>query len=151
MTKCFKRRSKLRRCRSLTFGTAQGRGDSFVHDEQRSVEPRALQGHLYLLNAWVQSSLPGLLSGEDGIALAVDLSGRWTRSCCSGCKVWGRVDRLKVRWGMLMSYSHRGVGQKRNHYSHREDLEVRVYLYSCAEVLTQHREIGQELSEQRNT
>lgn len=65
---------------SLTSGTAQRRGHPSVHDEQCTVQPRALHGHLDLLDAGVQRSLPGLLSGEDGVALAAHLRGRWTRS-----------------------------------------------------------------------
>lgn len=73
----------------LTSGAAQWSGHPFVHDKQRAVQPRALHGHLYLLDAGVQSSLPGLLSGEDGIALAVGLCGWWTDSRYSRGKAWG--------------------------------------------------------------
>lgn len=58
---------------SLTSGTAQWRGHPFVHEELRAVQAGALQGHLYLLDAGVQGSLPLLLSGEDGVTLAADL------------------------------------------------------------------------------
>lgn len=74
---------------SLTSGTAQWCGHSSVHDEHCTVQPRAVHGHLDLLNARVQSSLPGLLSGEDGVALAADLSGRWTHYRGGRCKVCG--------------------------------------------------------------
>lgn len=74
---------------SLTSGTAQWSGHSSVHDKQCTIQPRALHGHLDLLDAGVQSSLPGLLSGEDGIALAADLGGRCTHSCCRRCKACG--------------------------------------------------------------
>lgn len=67
---------------SLTSGTAKWSGHSPVHDKQSTIQPRALHGHLYLLNARIQGSLPGLLPGEDGVALAADLSGRWTHSRC---------------------------------------------------------------------
>lgn len=76
-------------CLSLTSGTAQWCGHSSVHDEKCAIQPRALQGHLYLLDARVQSSLPGLLPGEDGMALAAELCGWWTHSSCGGCKAWG--------------------------------------------------------------
>lgn len=79
---------EITRCHSLTFGTAQRGGHPFVHDEQRAIQPRALHGHLDLFDAWVQGSLPGLFSGEDSVALAVDLCRGWTDSSCSSCKSW---------------------------------------------------------------
>lgn len=63
----------------LTSGTAQRSGHPFVHDEQGPVQARAPHGHLDLLDAGVQSPLPGLLSGEDGTALAAAPGGRCTR------------------------------------------------------------------------
>lgn len=72
----------------LTSGTAQWSGHPFVHDEQCAVQPRALHGHLYLLDARVQGPLPILLSGEDGVALATDLSRRWTHGRCGRGKAW---------------------------------------------------------------
>lgn len=72
----------------LTSGTAQRSGHPFVHDEQCAVQPRALHGHLYLLDARVQGPLPVLLSGEDGVALAADLSRRWTHGRCGRGEAW---------------------------------------------------------------
>lgn len=102
---------------SLTSGTAQRSGHSSVHDEQCALQPRAMHGHLYLLDARVQSSLPGLLPGEDGAALAADLSGRRANSHCSRCEAWrGRKMDSETRdaggtaedYGtvLLMSYSN---------------------------------------------
>lgn len=82
---------------SLTSGAAQRGGHSFVHDEQRTVQPGALHGHLDLLDAGVQSSLPGLLSGEDGVTLTAYLSQRWTLSCHSGCKACGWAGWMERR------------------------------------------------------
>lgn len=79
---------------SLTSGAAQRGGHSFVHDEQRTVQPGDLHGHLDLLDAGVQSSLPGLLSGEDGVTLTAYLSQRWTLSCRSGRKACGYIFSL---------------------------------------------------------
>lgn len=68
---------------SLTSGTAQRRGHSFVHDEQCSIQAWALHGHLYLLNARIQGSLSGLLSREHIITLAAHLRCRWPHGCSS--------------------------------------------------------------------
>lgn len=67
-----------------------------------------MHGHLYLLDTWVQSSLPGLLPGEDGAALAADLSGGRANSRCSRCKAWRgkKMDGFRDDYGtvLLMSY-----------------------------------------------
>ena len=86
----------------LTSGTAQWSGHPFVHDEQCAVQPRALHGHLYLLDARVQGPLSVLLSGEDGAALAADLSRRWTHRRC------GRGKALKGGVG----FKHKRVMQE---------------------------------------
>lgn len=77
----------------LTSGAAQRRGHPPVHDQQGAVQPGALHGHLDLLDAWVQSPLPGLLPGEDGVALAADLGGRRADSRRSGEEPWRRRRR----------------------------------------------------------
>lgn len=68
---------------SLTSGTAQRRGHSFVHDEQCSIQAWALHGYLYLLYARILGSLSGLLSREHIITLAAHLRCSWTQGCSS--------------------------------------------------------------------
>lgn len=93
---------EITRCHSLTFGTAQRGGHPFVHDEQSAIQPRALHGHLDLFDAWVQGSLPGLFSGEDGVALAADLCGGRTNSSCSSCKSWGWKMDGRMDWSRVI-------------------------------------------------
>lgn len=102
---------------SLTSGTAQWSGHPFVHDKQCPIQARSLHGHLYLLDAGIQSSLPGLLSGEDSVAMAADLSRRWTHSRSSRCKACGRLeDGFKQKRRMHEEYEKVKRQQRIWHY-----------------------------------